>query len=120
MINRYVDENCLNEDEAWNCRDLVGVAGKQLTLASALKNMLGGFWDLMILEIIYDDHKGPAAVHTLPPKLTNLSVVITNNYDILVEDTYTNGNSRAPKVLTLSDGVDIYAEYSTLCWCITQ
>jgi hypothetical protein len=52
--------------------------------------------------MFYDDHKKPAAVHKLLPKLTNLSMVITTNYDTLLEDNYANG--RPPKVLTFSDG----------------
>jgi hypothetical protein len=102
LVDRCVDENRLSEDEAQSYRNLVGVAGKQLTLASALKDKLGDVWDLVISEMFYDDHKNPAAVHTLLPKLTNLSMVITTNYDTLLEDNYANG--RPPKVLTFSDG----------------
>jgi hypothetical protein len=104
LVDRCVDENRLNEDEAQGYRDLVGVAGKQLTLASALKDKLGDVWDQIISEMFYEEHKEPAAVHTLLPKLTHLSMVITTNYDTLLEDNYTNGNGRAPKVLTFSDG----------------
>jgi hypothetical protein len=102
LVDRCVDENRLSEDEAQSYRNLVGVAGKQLTLASALKDKLGDVWDLVISEMFYDDHKNPAAVHKLLPKLTNLSMVITTNYDTLLEDNYANG--RPPKVLTFSDG----------------
>jgi hypothetical protein len=102
LVNRCVDENRLSEDEAKIYRNLVGVAGKQLTLASALKDKLGDVWDLVISEMFYDDNKEPAAVHKLLPKLTNLSMVITTNYDTLLEDNYANG--RPPKVLTFSDG----------------
>jgi hypothetical protein len=102
LVDRCVDENRLSEDEAKSYRSLVGVAGKQLTLASALKDKLGDVWDLVISEMFYDDHKPPAAVHKLLPKLTNLSMVITTNYDTLLEDNFANG--RAPKVLTFSDG----------------
>lgn len=102
LVDRCIEENRLTEDEAKSYRDLVGVAGKQLTLASALKDKLGDVWDLVISEMFYDDHKNPAAVHKLLPKLTNLSMVITTNYDTLLEDNYANG--RPPKVLTFSDG----------------
>jgi hypothetical protein len=102
LVDRCVDENRLSDDEAKIYRNLVGVAGKQLTLASALKDKLGDVWDLVISEMFYDEHKEPAAVHKLLPKLTNLSMVITTNYDTLLEDNYANG--RPPKVLTFSDG----------------
>ena len=104
LIDRCIDENRLSEEDAESYRKLVGEAGKQLSLASALKDKLGDVWDQIISEMFYDDPKGPAELHTLLPKLKKLSMVITTNYDTLLEDTYTKALDRRPSVLTFSDG----------------
>lgn len=104
LIDRCIDENRLSEEDAESYRKLVGEAGKQLSLASALKDKLGDVWDQIISEMFYDDPQEPAELHTLLPKLKKLSMVITTNYDTLLEDTYTKALDRRPSVLTFSDG----------------
>lgn len=104
LIDRCVGENRLTDEEAEGYRALVGEAGKQLALASALKDKLGDVWDQIISEMFYDDPKQPADVHTLLPKLDKLSMVITTNYDTLLEDTYGKSWDRRPSVLTFRDG----------------
>lgn len=104
LIVRCLEENRLDEEQAKSYRELVGVAGKQLTLASALKDKLGDVWDQIISEMFYDDHKKPADIHMTLTKLTKLSMVITTNYDTLLEDTYGSAHGRVPKVLTFRDG----------------
>ncbi len=104
LIDRCIEESRLSDDDAANYKDLVGEAGKYLTLASALKDKLGDVWDQIIAEMFYDDPKDPADVHTLLPQLDKLSMVITTNYDTLLEDTYTTALGRRPSVLTFNDG----------------
>lgn len=104
LIDRCIAENRLNEEDAQSYRDLANEPGKQLTLASALKDRLGHVWDQIISEMFYEDHKKPADIHELLPRLSKLSMVITTNYDTLLEDTYTQALGRRPSVLTFSDG----------------
>ena len=104
LIDRCVGENRLTDEDAEGYRALVGEAGKQLSLASALKDKLGDVWDQIISEMFYDDPKQPADVHKLLPKLGRLSMVITTNYDTLLEDTYGKAWDRRPSVLTFRDG----------------
>lgn len=104
LVDRCLEENRLTEEDAKSYRALVDEAGKQLTLASALKDRLGHVWDQIISEMFYEDHKKPAEVHELLPKLSKLSMVLTTNYDTLLEDTYTQALGRRPSVLTFSDG----------------
>jgi len=104
LIDRCIDENRMSREDAESYKKLVGEAGKQLSLASALKDKLGDVWDQIISETFYDEPKKPAELHTLLPELKKLSMVITTNYDTLLEDTYTKALDRRPSVLTFGDG----------------
>lgn len=104
LIDRCIEENRLTEEDAKSYRDLANDTGKQLTLASALKDRLGHVWDQIISEMFYEDHKKPTEIHDLLPRLSKLSMVLTTNYDTLLEDTYTQALGRRPSVLTFSDG----------------
>lgn len=104
LIDQCVAENRLLETDAISYRELVGVAGKQLTLASALKDKLGDVWDQIISELFADNPLPPAEIHKLLPELDKLSMVITTNYDTLIEDTYTTALGRRQSVLTFNDG----------------
>ncbi|MDF1775727.1 MAG: SIR2 family protein [Rhizobiaceae bacterium] len=104
LVDRCIEENRLSGDDAASYKALVGEAGKHLTLASALKDKLGDVWDQIIAEMFYDNPKEPADVHELLPKLDKLSMIITTNYDTLLEDTYTKALGRRPSVLTFNDG----------------
>jgi hypothetical protein len=104
LIDRCVGENRLTENDAKSYRDLVGEAGKQLALASALKDKLGDVWDQIISEMFYDNPKDYAEVHDILPKLDKISMLITTNYDTLLEDAYSKALPRRPSVLTFRDG----------------
>ena len=107
LIQRCVDESLLSAEAAAEHTALVGVSGKQLKLASALKDTLGAAWDALITEVFYEGEHTPTVVHELLPQLTRLTLAITTNYDTLIETAYTTANGRRPRVLTFKDSGEL-------------
>lgn len=103
LIQRCIDESLLSAEGAEEYRELVGAPGKQLKLASALKDTLGSAWDAVITEIFYEGGQAPTEVHDLLPQLDKLTLAITTNYDTLIETAYTTALGRRPRVLTFKD-----------------
>lgn len=104
LIDRCVAENLIEDADVESYRSLVGAEGKQLSLASALKDRLGETWDQVISETFYEEDKAPSDLHELLTKLENLSMVITTNYDTVIEQAYIAAGHRRLSVLTFRDG----------------
>ncbi|MDG6079023.1 hypothetical protein E3U23_07440 [Erythrobacter litoralis] len=107
LIDRCIKDNRLTEEAAADYKALVGKDGKQLRLASALKDKLGETWDEVILDTFHENEKEPSHVHKVLPALERLAMVITTNYDSLIEQAYTQALGRRPSVLNFNDGGEI-------------
>lgn len=107
LIDRCIEENRLTEETAKDFRALVGQDGKQLKLASALKDILGETWDEVITDTFHEKDYGPSDVHKALPALDQLAMVITTNYDSLIEQSYTKESGKRPSVLNFNDGGEI-------------
>lgn len=107
LIDRCIQDNRLTEDSAQDYRELVGQDGKQLRLASALKELLGETWDEVIIDTFHEHDCGPSAVHEALPALGELSMVITTNYNSLIEQAYAAVPGKKPTALNFNDGGEI-------------
>lgn len=104
LIQRCLDENLITKEQEGSYRELIGVNGKQLTLASALKDRLGEAWDQVISDLFNEIEKEPADVHKKMVELVNLTMVITTNYDTVIEDAYRRAGKPKVSVLTFRNG----------------
>ena len=88
MLERAVSEHLVNDKTAEEYKSLIANPSKNLMVASALKEVLGRYFDDFIRATFVAPKPKPTALHHGFVKLSNLQFVITTNYDVLIERAY--------------------------------
>ena len=88
MLDRAVAEHLVDEKTRKEYEALIGNPSKSLMVASALKDVLGRYFDDFIRATFVAPKPKPTQLHHGLVKLTDLQFVITTNYDALIERAY--------------------------------
>lgn len=95
MVDHAVDAHLAEKAKATECRKLADDPNKYLMLAEELKEVLGGVEFKTIIEEVFINHKHkPTQVHELLVQLKHKKLILTTNYDMLIENAFVNNKIR--------------------------
>lgn len=95
MIDHAVGARLGDKAKLAECRKLADDPNKYLMLAEEMKEVLGGVEFKTIIENVFINHAHmPTRVHELLVQLTHKKLILTTNYDMLIENAFVNNRIR--------------------------
>lgn len=95
MVDHAVDAHLVERTKATECRRLADDPNKYLMLAEEMKEVLGGVEFKTVIEEVFINHKHkPTGVHELLVQLKHKKLILTTNYDMLIENAFVNNKIR--------------------------
>jgi SIR2-like domain len=95
MVDRAVSTHLVDKTKATECRKLADDPNKYLMLAEEMKEVLGGVEFKTVIEEVFIHHRHrPTTVHELLVRLKHKKLILTTNYDMLIENAFVNDRIR--------------------------
>jgi len=105
LITSGVDRGFLTRAKADELRELAKTANRQLIVAQELSDSFGKEFFQTELVTIFSARKTPTELHLTLPKIP-FTLVVTTNYDQLLENAYSKMTDSIPKIYTHADTAD--------------